>query len=147
MKAETSSQLDAINYRLLGLLPPESRLRYYVLSYSEQALLNAICTLAPPAGQACAEPIEMLAKIAGISRRTVQNLLNGHVRAAKRTPGLKDRGIISELAPANRGQRKPAVIRINWPALEVNSPMAEYLGEADGGELGEALMKVQAAEA
>jgi hypothetical protein len=163
MTPETPSTQDTINYRLLELLSPDMRLDFYVLTHSERSLLRAMCRLVELSNyvshnQGAArhtayydhtytESIKTLAIWAHLSQRTVRNLLNGYTKSGIHRPGLKARGIVSELAPANKGRRTLAVLRINWQAFELNRRQAEFIGNADAGELGKALMKVTAAEA
>lgn len=65
-----------------------------------------------------------LARYSKLSRKTVQRALHGDPR--NRKPGLMARGIVTQLASANRGKKRPATYRINADALAEDSQMDRY---------------------
>ena len=76
-----------------------------------------------------------LSTYADLSVRQIFNLIHGRDRNGQHVPGLLQRGILSELAPANRGKKRPATYRINEGALEEKPGMARYLAAQRQGVL------------
>jgi hypothetical protein len=101
----------------MGNQPPlRARLHWYQLSASEFALLTAMCEHCSD-GSTIWAAIPRLAAYSKLSERKVQYVLRE----------LCDRGILSQLAPANTWKkRRPAIYRINEPAMSEDSRMAPY---------------------
>lgn len=112
--------------------PLRARLHWYKLTVSEFALLTAMvehcsdgCFIYPS--------IRRLAAYSKLSIRQVERLIHGYVdrRREKRTPGLKERGILTELAPANGSKRRAATYQLNENALTLDPKMNIYLPRQD----------------
>lgn len=119
--AAPSGGLDAISRYMEGL-PHQARLDYYSLSHAERSLLRAMCSCSPPAGLTVWLSEENLGVRANLSRKHVQRLIHGwkDERNGTKHMGLKARGILTEVAKANRGRRRPATYRVNWDAFEID---------------------------
>ena len=96
--------------------PLRARLHWYLLDVAEFALLTAMCEHCSD-GSTIWAAIPRLAAYSKLSERKVQYILRE----------LCDRGILSQLAPANTWKkRRPAIYRINEPAMLEDSRMAPY---------------------
>lgn len=96
--------------------PLRARLHWYRLSLAEFALLTAVCEHCSDGATIWAS-IRRLAAYSKLSERKVQYVIRG----------LCDRGILSQLAPANSwNKRRPAIYRINEAALQDDPKMAPF---------------------
>lgn len=111
---------DAVQKYVLSL-PPKARLEYYVLSRKDRDVLRAMLSF-NRTGAEIFPAVPTLAEEAELSVKTVQRSINGYKREdGKKVPGLRDRGILLELAPARGGKNpRAASYRINWEAFTVN---------------------------
>jgi len=95
--------------------PLRARLHWYRLSTSEFALLSAMCEHCSD-GSTVWAAVPRLAAYSKLSERNVVRLLQK----------LRNVGILSQLAPANTGKRRPATYRLNEAALQDDPRMAPY---------------------
>ncbi len=97
--------------------PLRGRLSRYVLTKSERALLISMCEQCSD-GSCIWASIETLAVYSDLSERHIWNLIHGRDRDGRHIPGLLERGILSQLAPAKGWpDPRPATYRINEAAL------------------------------
>jgi hypothetical protein len=92
------------------------RLHFYRVDVFEFVVLTAMCQH-DWFGQSIWPSTKRLAAFAKLSRRKTEYVLQA----------LCARGILSKLAPASRGKRKPATYRINEEAFEEDPRMAPYV--------------------
>lgn len=96
--------------------PLRARLHWYLLNVAEFAVLTAMCEHCSD-GSTIWAAIPRLAAYSKLSERKVQYVLRQ----------LCDRGILSQLAPANGwNKRRPAIYRINEPAMLEDPRMTPY---------------------
>lgn len=106
--------------------PLRARLSRYVLTKSERALLIAMCEQCSD-GSCIWASIDTMVLYSDLSESHIRNLIHGR-RDRKGSPGLLERGILSELAPAKGWPRPcPATYRINEDALHVKPKVASRL--------------------
>lgn len=99
------------------LRPPlRARLCWYKVTTEELGLLAAMVEHCSD-GSTIWAAIPRLATYSKLSPRTVQRLV-------KR---FRMRGVLTELAPANSGKRRPATYRLNEHALEFDPKMSRYV--------------------
>ena len=132
--------LDAVTKYWLEKLTPQTRLSYCcrseppkgspLLSYAEYFFLLAMCCYSTD-GAAVDRSLKVLARRAGMDRKTAQRLLNGYTdRNGVKKSGLKDRGIVSVQAPSENRKGKATgahVLQINWLALTIDPNQRGYL--------------------
>jgi hypothetical protein len=98
------------------LKPPlRARLHRYKLTTAEFALLTAMCEHCSD-GSFVWPAIPRLAAYAKLSKRKTQYVIRV----------LRNRGVLSQLAPPNGARRRPATYRINEAALEDDPKMTRY---------------------
>jgi hypothetical protein len=96
--------------------PLRARLHWYLLNVAEFVLLTAMCEHCSD-GSTIYAAIPRLAAYSKLSERKIQYVLRE----------LCDRGILSQLVPANGwNKRRPAIYRINEPAMSEDPRMAPY---------------------
>src|SRR2546425_577718 len=95
--------------------PLRARLHWYRLTAAEFTLLTAMCEHCSD-GSIIWASISRLAAYSKLSERNVQRLVRE----------LCDRGILSQLAPANTAKRRPTTYRLNEEALENDPRMSPY---------------------
>lgn len=115
-------ELDAIHEYLLKQVSPQARLDYFELSHVEKAILRAMCSYSRD-GIHLSKSLQAIASRARVHRDTVRRFLNGHTKHGVKVRGSKDRGLITETAPAKKREMKPAVLRINWEAFAIDPRM------------------------
>ncbi len=103
--------------------PPKTRLYWSSLTNNEKSVLDAMYEHCRD-GSTVWVSLLRLARYCKLSRKTVQRVLHGDPRNGSRS--LLKRGIVTLLAPANRGKRRPATYRINADALTEDPEMAKY---------------------
>jgi hypothetical protein len=107
--------------------PLRGRLSRYVLTKSERALLVAMCEQCSD-GSCIWASVETLAIYSDLSPRHIWNLIHGRDRDGRHIPGLLERGILTELAPAKGWpDPRPATYRINEAALDVKPEVRSRL--------------------
>src|SRR5260370_26788396 len=108
-----STELDALTRYWLEKLKPQTRLGYCLVSFTEKALLEAMCCYSTQ-GAAVDKSLDTLARRAGITRKSAQRLLNGYKKGNRVVIGLTARCVVSDQAPSKnkRGTAKtnPAVL-------------------------------------
>jgi hypothetical protein len=111
---------DAVT-RYVNKLPLGARLKYYQLSKGERFVLQAMLDCSRDTGELIFATKETLAELAGVDEKTVHNAIHGYKRKdGTRQVGLKDRGILSQLAAPKRGKHKAVTYRINWEAFVID---------------------------
>ncbi|HKH99701.1 MAG TPA: hypothetical protein VJ999_11385 [Candidatus Sulfotelmatobacter sp.] len=96
--------------------PLRARLHWYLLDVAEFAVLTAMCEHCSD-GSTIWAGIPRLAAYSKLSERKVQYVLRD----------LCNRGILSQLAPANSwNKRRPAIYRINEPGMSEDPRMTPY---------------------
>lgn len=109
-------------YAYIDSKPPRDRFDYYLLDSCERALLRAMCgSTKTGKGETAWLSLGEYADRAGMSRKTAQRRVQGWTdhRTGKKHVGLKARGILTELAPANWVNKTGAIYRVNWDAFQV----------------------------
>lgn len=116
-----SQFIEAI-LQYLETLPYNARLDCYDLTHAERSLIRAMCGCSPPKGFTVWLDIPALGVRANLSRKQIQRLIHGWIdsRNGQKHKGLKARGILTEVAKANRGLRRPATYRVNWDAFSLD---------------------------
>lgn len=127
-KQAESQNIDAI-LQYMEKLPYQARLDYFMLTHAERSLIRAMCSCSPPKGFTVWLDIEDLGIRANLSRKQVQRLIHGWTdqRNGNQHHGLKARGIVTEVAKANRGRRRPATYRVNWDAFSLDPQLIGVL--------------------
>ena len=106
--------------------PPKTRLYWASLTNAEKSVLDAMYEHCSD-GSIVWAALPRLAAYSKLSRKTVQRALHGdHRKGRQHTLGLIGRGIVTQLAPANRGKKRPATYRINADALAEDPQMERY---------------------
>jgi len=109
-----------------GQPPLRARLHWYRLTSDELVLLQAMVEHCSD-GSVIWAAIPRLAAYSKLSERTIQRLIHGEDRPGRpHRAGLVERGILTQLAPENRGQRRPATYRLNEEALELDPLVRLY---------------------
>lgn len=103
--------------------PPKTQLYWASLTHNEKSVLDAMYEHCSD-GSIVWASLPRLARYGKVSRKTVQRVLHGDRRDGK--PGLIARGIVTLLAKANRGKKRPATYRINAAALAEDPDMDRY---------------------
>ena len=103
--------------------PLKTRLYWSSLTNNEKSVLDAMYEHCWN-GSIVWAALPRLAAYCKLSRKTVQRVLHGDPRQEK--SGLIRRGIVTQLAPANRGKKRPATYRINPDALADDPQMEQY---------------------
>ena len=108
------------------------RLHWYQVTTAELALLTAMAELSRD-GIVCASR-RRLAAYAKLSERQVDRLVNGWVdqRTGKRVPGLRERGVLTELSSFSGPRHRPPTYRLNEAALPWDPRMQRYLPVSGG---------------
>jgi hypothetical protein len=95
--------------------PLRARLHQYLLTSDEFALLSSMCEHRSD-GSTIWAAIPRLSAYSKLSDRTAQRIVRE----------LRQRGILSEIAPPNAAKRRPTTYRINEAAFEDDPRMAPY---------------------
>ena len=103
--------------------PPKTQLYWASLTHKEKSVLDAMYEHCSD-GSIVWASLPRLARYSKLSRKTVQRALHGDRRNGR--PGLIARGIVTQLAKANRGKKRPATYRINAEALAEDPQMDRY---------------------
>lgn len=106
--------------------PLRARLHRYKLTATELVVLQAMVEHCSD-GSTIWASIRRIAAYSNLCERTVQRVINGVNRNGRHISGLCDRGILSQLAPANVGKHRPTTYRLNEQACEEDPRMAPYL--------------------
>jgi hypothetical protein len=111
-------------------IPFRARLHWYRLTPAEFCLLTAMLEHSSD-GLTIWPSIRRLAAYSKLSMKQIYNLIHGYTSTAtgEHVPGLLDRAIISEIAPANTAKRRPATYRVNEGAMVVDPAIIPYLSK------------------
>src|SRR6266481_2008976 len=104
--------------------PRKTRLYWCSLTSNEKSVLDAMYEHNSD-GDIVWASLKRLAAYCKLSRKTVQRVLRGDERKKPKV-GLIQKGIVTELAPANCGKNRPASYRINPEALPDDPGMERY---------------------
>lgn len=103
--------------------PHKTKLYWASLTNNEKSVLDAMYEHCSD-GSIVWASLPRLARYSKLSRKTVQRALHGDHRNGKL--GLIARGIVTQLAPENRGKKRPATYRVNADALAEDPQMDRY---------------------
>jgi hypothetical protein len=116
-----STEVDAVA-RYVEMLNPYARLDYYDVDVEEKSLLRAMLGCSRGTGFVIHVEIKTLARKAGLSEKTARRRIQGYTsKNGTKVPGLMARGILSQTAPSNYREARPATYRINWEAFTIDA--------------------------